>query len=473
MSVVKRLAKNVFSLFTGSFISQFIGLLVTVYIARRLGAHQFGVLAFAVAFVGYFKLITDWGITTLAIRNVARERSLTRKYAGSIVVIQLLFSLVAFLVLVIFTGLFHFSPLKNRLIILYGIAFFSTAISLSWVFNAHEKMEYQSLLQVMGRIFYFAGVVLFLHYLSSVIVIPLAYILSSLIVGIVSFWLFSRFFGKISLDKDFNYWKKFIISALPLGGSYIAVYLYYHFDTVMLSFMKGDTVVGWYNASYKIIFVVFSLAGFYSQAIFPVFSKQFKVSVADLKSTFQRSVKLMTIVSIPLAIGGIILARPLISLIFGSDYVNGVRAFQILSCVVIFTYIGRVYYAGLLSCDKQKAYFKIVISCAVINLVLNLILIPPFSLNGAAMATAITEGTSLLLCYYVFGKIVKVAIMKYISKPLIASLIMGVILYLIKGWNLFLSALLGVVIYSVFLFLIKGITIEEINKVKVALFAGR
>lgn len=466
MSSVQRVAKNVFSLFTGHLISQLLGFCVIVYVARKLGANQFGVLVFTAAFVSYFKLLTDWGVTTLAIRDIAREKRLTQEYAGSITVIGLFFSVIAFLILFIITKLLHFSQLKNQLILLYGIAFFPTVLNLSWVFNAHEKMEYQGLLQVVGAIFYFIGAFLFLYYLPSAIVIPLAYIASSLIVSLISLLLFLRFFGKPRLKIDLNYWKNFIISALPFGASLIATLIYYNFDTIMLSFMKGDTVVGRYNAAYKIIFVLLALVTFYAQAIFPIFSQRSKVYLAELSSIFRQSVKLIVVVSIPLVVGGMMLAPVLISTFFGAEYANAIPAFQILICSITFAYLGRIYYTGLLSCEKQSIYLRIVILSAAINLVLNFILIPPFSLYGAAIATLTTEALSFLMCYQVFQKVSKVPILKYISKPLIASAFMGAILYLARSWNLFFSTTLGIIIYFTFLFLIKGITVEEIKKVK-------
>ena len=458
----KRVIKNTFVLFAGSISAQIIGFFTTVYIARKFGSNLFGTLSFVQAFVGYFGILTNFGIGTIAVKEVSRDKKLTQEYAGSLILINTIFSLLAFSLLFTITYFIHFDYFKKWLIILTGLSFFAGTINVSWVFNAHEKMEYSAILQTIGSILYLSGIYIVLSKLNSVLVIPIISFICYILVGIISIGLFIKFFGKLKLKFDFKYWQNLIISALPLGCSSIMVRIYYNLDTVMLSFMQNDTVVGWYNASYKIILMLISLAGFYFNAIFPILAKQYKTSLESFQSVLQKSARIMVILSLPLGIGGTILAGPIMNCIFGIEYSSGILAFQILLWAVCIIYISMVYGNTLIACDKQKELFKIVSCAAMTNLIANFLLIPKFSLYGAAIATVIAEGVAFFLSFRELSKIVRVPFIKYIPKPLCASLFMGIVLFFIKNWNVFLLIIIGFVIYFMILFLLKDIFIKNL-----------
>lgn len=466
MSTVRRVTKNIFSLFSASVICHLIAFLITVYIARKFGVVTFGILAFAMAFVGYFGILTDLGIGTLAVREVARDKKLSQEFGGNIIVLRLLFSVAAFLILLLATKLLQFPFLKSWLIVLYGLAFFVSALHTTWIYSAHERMEYRALLETLSSIIYAAAVFLILSRYFSILAIPIANLLAGFLTALVGFYLFWKFFGRIKLKINFNYWKSFVISALAVGISAMMIRIYYNFDTIMLSFMKGDAAVGWYNAAYRIILVLIELGTFYFTAIFPILSSRYKTSLESLQSILQKSVKLTVAVGLPLGIGGTILARPMMDLIFGVQYTKGILAFQILIWAVVIGYVSMIYANSLLACDRQKQLLKIVTIGAFINLGANFILIPRFSIYGAAAATVFTEIVIFSLAYLELRKIVKVSFANYLLKPLLASLIMGIMLFFLRSLNFILLFFAGLFVYLIFLFLFKAVTREDIDLVK-------
>ncbi|MBN1383297.1 MAG: flippase [Elusimicrobia bacterium] len=466
MSTARRLAKNIFSLFTGSFISNVLRMTVTVYIARRFGADTFGMLMFASALIGYFGFFTQFGIPYLGMREIARDKGLTQEYAGSIIVIRMLFSLICFLILI---GIIFFIPMsvtKAWIVVLYGLALFPIAADVVWVFQAHEKMEYRTLLETISSGLYVVLVFVIIGFWKNIILIPILHFISMLAATLTGFYIFYRFFGKLKIRPDFKYWRAFSISALPMGLSGFMYMLYMRFDTILLSVIKGDTAVGFYNAPYKIILFLISFSGFYVTAIFPILSREYKQSLQRLQSLAQRSVRLMATVSVPAAVGGIFLAKPIMDLVFGVDYAEGILAFQILSLTASVIFLYNVFSNILLACDRQTIHLKIVIIMAVVGLSLDFLLIPRFSLYGAAAATVIAQICGLYFSYKEVRKFISVSVLTSIWKPLIASLVMGIVLYFLSGLSVLMLIPAGAAAYFIFLIIIKGINREDIVTMK-------
>jgi len=466
VSTVRKVAKNLVFLSSAKIVSQIILFLVIIYLARVLGPANFGKINFAQAIVLYFMWIVNLGLTTLGIREVARDKNNIDNYVGNIVPLRLTLALFSFLLLLVFVSLIPKSTEIKYLIVFYGLSLYSSALLLEWLFQGIEKMEFVGISRILDKFFY--GILIFLLVKSSrqLLLIPYLWLGGSLIAAGFLLYIFVRQFGKIRLRFNFPLWKDLVKRALPMGTAFIMIQLYYNFDTIMLGFMKGDEVVGWYNAAYKIVFLVLAFIPIFINVIFPVMSKYYKESREKLQVLISSSTKLLSTVALPLGVGGTILAKPIMDFLYGESFNNGIIGFQILIWSVVIIYIRCTYEQSFLACDEERRYLFGVLLGAFANICLNIILIPPFSLKGAAIATVISE---LVLSGYMlsyFRIVNRVKIVKYSLKPFIAATFMGFILYYFRGLNLALSISIGISSYLFFIFLLKGITYKEIAQLK-------
>lgn len=191
-------------------------------------------------------------------------------------------------------------------------------------------MEYTGLLSIINPIIYFVGVFVILHYSNSILIVPAMQLAASLLTVFLSLLLFIKLFNFPAIKINLNYWKTFLSSAIPIGISIIFVRVYYNIDTIILSFMKGDEVVGWYNAAYKIILVLIGFSEFYFASIFPILSQQFKESRQKLDYICKTSMRFLIIIAVPLGLGGIILAESIINSVFGVSMLNAFQHFRFL-----------------------------------------------------------------------------------------------------------------------------------------------
>ncbi|NMC59539.1 MAG: oligosaccharide flippase family protein [Candidatus Methanofastidiosa archaeon] len=151
MSSAQKIAKNTGVLLLSRIVCYVLGFIYVIYSARYLGAANFGILSFAIAFTGIFEVFVDLGLNSLATREVARNKSLAIKYINNIIVIKTILSILNFLIIAILVNLLGY-PLQTievvYLLTLYLILFNFSSMFFS-IFQAFEKMEYQSLGQII------------------------------------------------------------------------------------------------------------------------------------------------------------------------------------------------------------------------------------------------------------------------------------------------------------------------------------
>jgi len=467
VSSVRRTIKNFFSLLIAHIISQAILFLVVVYLARTLGAANFGELTFSQAVVLYFTLIANLGLTTLGIREVARNKDRIGDYVGNILSLRLVLALFSFFLLLAFVSSIHKTTQVKYLITFFGLSLFSSALWLGWLFQGVEKMGFIAFSRILDSSFYGMLVFLLIKNSQQILVIPFLWVGGNCLATLFLIYIFLKRFGKPRLRFDFSFWKNMLRRALPMGAAFIMIQIYYNFDTVMLGFMKSDEIVGWYNAAYKIILFIWAFIPIFVNAIFPLMSRYYKESKEKLQILISSATKLMSSIALPLGIGGTILARPIMSFLYGEEYIKGVIAFQILIWTVAIISIRCSYEQSFLACDREKRYLLGVIIGAATNIILNLILIPYFDLKGAAIATVISEFVFSLYMFSYFKIVSRVKMVKYLLKPFLAAAFMGFFVYYFRGLNLFFSLLMGIAVYLIAILLLKGITREELRELKV------
>src|SRR5439155_1413157 len=167
--------------------------------------------------------------------------------------------------------------------------------------------------------------------------------------------------------------------------------VYYHMDTLFLGLMRTDAEVGRYTAAYKIILVTYALGGAFPQMVFPALARAFHEGEAQARQVFGFALRITLLAAFPIAAGGALLADDMLRWIYAPDYAPAGPAFRVLLATLFFMLAGNLYGSTVLACDRQRRYLVVVTVGAVLNTVLNLILIRRYGMLGAAGATLATE----------------------------------------------------------------------------------
>jgi len=471
MRTAQRIAKNSGVSFLAQVISYILSFFFFMYTARYLGADDFGILSFALALAAILGAFSDLGLRQITTREVARDKSLAKKYLSNVVGMKIILVVIVSAGLVILVSILNYPQKTKYAVYLIGLSIVFTAFLQMFygLFQAHEKMEFEAIGNILRNSLLLLIAILIIAVKSSVLMFALSYSLIELLILGYAVGIYLWKFGGMKLEADIDFWKATLKHALPFGLTAVFGMINNWISTVMLSAMKGDVVVGWYNAAYRIVSISLFIPGIFMAAIYPVMSIFFRSSPSSLRPSLEKSFKYLTILGIPIGIGTMLLAKRLILVIFGAEYTNSTIALQILAWSSVFIFMYNAFANLLNSINKQIIITKVMGICLGVNVVLNLILIPKYSLIGASIITALTQLIALLFIfiwssrigYSVFRKVFA----NIIAKVVISSASMGI--FIIYFHNLTLLALIpsAAFLYFIMLYIIGGIDKEDINLV--------
>ena len=474
MNATQNLFKNIGSLFTSQVLGYIITLIFTIYLVRYLGVQNYGVLSFALALISMLGIFADFGLNTLMTREIVRDNFLTNKYLNNLFSIKLLMVSILMIFVVLFVKILTY-PSEMAYILIFMMVFliFSTFSNFfAALFQAYEKLEYQSIASVLNSILMLIGVLILIYYNSSLVLFTILYAVVAGLILIYYLFISSKIFNfltpKIVVDWDF--WKPTIKTAAQFGLIGVFVTIYIWIDSIMLSFMQGNEAVGLYNAAYRIVLILLFIPTVINSAIFPVMSRVYVSSVDSLEKIVEKYFKFMILIGIPMGVAITLLSNQIIILVFGEAFIKAAPALQILIWATVLSFGNAAFVQLFQSTNKQILLTKITFLGMIINITLNFILIPKFSYIAASFNTLVTEFIILALVMimaYRAGYITKrKKLVKDSIRIAISSLIMGLFIWEFKDLNLFILIFISSAIYLIILFIIGGVDNEDIEIIK-------
>jgi len=459
MSSVKRIAKNTGILFVSNIVSKFFGFVYTIYMARYLGAEGFGILSFALAFTGMFGVLADMGLQPLTVREVARNTELSGKYLGNIAVIKSILGIITFILIVLAINLMNYPA--ETVYVVYLIAFYVLINSLNGMFysiyQGHEKMEFVGIGGILNSSLMLLGVFIAMYFGFNVEGFAYIYLISGTGVLLYNLIISTWKFVKPKIEIDLKFWKELLKEAWPFALSGLFITVYYWIDSVMLSYMVGDLVVGWYNAAYRIILVFLFIPVMVNMVIYPIMSKYYTTSNKSLKIICEKYFKIMLMIGIPLGVLTTVFAKEIVLTIFGQDYHGTIIALKILIWGLVSIFANAPFVKLFESINRQSLVTKVTGFAMIMNIILNMLLIPKFSYIGASIATLITEFT---IAVFVIAIGIKLRYATFIDvlNSLIKLIICGILMFMyLKISMLFLGTIIpaisSLIVYSLLLYI--------------------
>ena len=243
----------------------------------------------------------------------------------------------------------------------------------------------------------------------------------------ISYGLANRVIGKTAPKFDFFFMKRLQIEALPLGIYVLINEVYSYTDTILLSVMRSDIEVGWYNGAYKIFegLAVFPLILY--QAMSPQLSRLYKTDVTNHQALAARTIKIGAMAAVLVVLSGIVAGRDLILFLFGPSYTESVPALEILLVTFFFVFLNMVFQMILITIDRQQAMPWMGLAGFGTIILASLILIPKYGHLGAAYAFLASECVLFLTGFlFLHRYCFRSWFLRSATKPLLAGfLILG------------------------------------------------
>lgn len=401
------------------------------YISRILDVDNIGKINFSNSIVNYFLLIAGLGISTYAIREgayIRNDKEKLNRFCNEIFTINIISTLVSYMLLLIIVYFNSKLQTYKLLIAIYSINIIGTTIGIDWLYSIYEDYGY---ITVRSIIFQIISLVLMFTFIKT----PQDYIkyvcilmISSTGSNILNYFN-SRKYIKLKITRSINI-KTHIKPILIIFISTIATTIYVNSDSTMLGFMCNNYIVGIYSVSAK-IYLIFK--SFVASSILVALPRLSNYIADKLKSDYEDKVnkiyRVLVILLVPITIGLYMTAEDIILIISGAAYISATSSLKILSIALFFSVIS-IYYTNtiLLPMKYEKEIMKITLISASINIILNIIMIPYYQQNGAAITTVVSEFIVCLMQYRIINKNMK---LKLKNNDLLISLLVGIAIILI------------------------------------------
>ncbi len=463
---LKRILKNISFSALSLLINRIGQIILLVFIARLTGAQGLGAYTLALSLIAVFGIITDLGLNSLIVREVAANKKLASKYLGNVSVLRYLLSLLSLTAIILITFLSHFPSSTKTIIYIIAVGnfFVTCGFGLRWIFQAFQKLEYEAYVNI-----FWGGSLTILGILALKLnfgILGLSWVqlaLSILSLVLIWFLVFKNFKG-FHLQIEPQFWKELLKEVTPFALSLIFMTICLNSDTLLLSWLKGEKAAGLYNAANKLILQVKNIPVILGPALLPALAEISVKKPVLLHSFLEKELVYLSALLVPVGLIVTILGDKIILWLYGTDFGSSVIILKILIWSAWFMVLYSSGLRALMAIKKVKNIAILTGSAMVVNLILNLVLIPVYSEKGAAFSVLATEIIICLGTFYLLKRELAFDFQKLLSpwgKIGLSNVLMGSFLLEFKELPLFIAILAAIIIYLFFLSVLKVIPLED------------
>lgn len=424
MSLLKREAiKAVSSLWLATLAGAGLAFVTQAILARLLLPEAYGVFSSSLSFVMLFVPLAGFGVAQFWLKTFGQEGWVARRWLkGSL-------KFIVYSTGLVFFGLITWAILGPHDFLTRGVlcllAFHVLAQVVLELVSSRLQLEekfqalaFWQLFPHFSRFVLVAMLGVFLSYDLDVMLGSLMYSLVALVMMPVGYYMlkpmFTNDFGLVGHDRkagDGNEvqksWKAVIALSWPFGLAAFAHLIYYQSDIVLLKYLDGDVSAGIYNIAFLVISAIYLLPGvIYQKYFLPKIHRWSVQEPARVKAVFEQGNIAMLLLGILFLIGIWIAADWGVALLFGTSYAEAAYVLKALSFSVPFMFVAFSAGAVLVTQNHMKLKVKLMLLVALLNVVLNLALIPSYGVMGAASATIISNALLATLYFYTAKRLV-------------------------------------------------------------------
>ena len=381
-------------------------LITMKYISSILHLENYGRFNFCSSILNYFLLFAQLGISNYVIREGAGVRDdnvKLQRLTNEVFTINFC-STVFSIILYIFMILTQ-TRLENErsILCILGIQLVLNVINVEWIYNIFEDFKFIALRNLCIQIISFICMIMFVKEKGDYLKYTLISAVSASL-GYYFNFLYSKRMVPIRIIVHPNF-KKHIGPILLLFFNSLAVLIYVNSDITILGIIESDSIVGIYSVSVKIYTIVKRIFQAVVIISVPRLSNYYTNSeMKKYRSLLRQMHNIVITIVIPMLFGLIMTAKNAILIVSGSEYLEGVNSLRILCLALIFSSLANYYISCvLLPLKNDKMILISTVISAIVNISLNLILIPKLSLDGAAITTVVAEGIVMILAYKASG----------------------------------------------------------------------
>lgn len=476
----KSLGLNAFFNGMRSVLSLIFPLITFPYISRVLSVSGIGIYNFSNTYVSYFILIAGLGIATYAVREGAKYRNQKEKieeFTSQVFSINIIATIVAYLLL--FLSLVIFKNLNNYVtcILIFSLQILFTTLGTEWIYTIYEDYAYITIRSIAFKILSIIILFILVRKPSDYLWYATITVLAAVGSNILNF-IHARSFINIRLTLNIK-WCYHLKPIMIIFASAVAITIFTASDTTILGILKNDYAVGIYSTSAKIYQITEGLLSAILTVTIPRLAMLWgQKRRSEYNDVLIRVINTLGILVLPASVGLIMLSREVVLIIAGYKFLPSVNSLRIITWAMIFSIFAWIFSdCVLIPVKRESKVLRNTLITAVINVILNFILIPSMSYDGTSLSTVIAEFSVMVMNGYSCRDIIKPIIFKKETLKNLFESIIGcigiVIVCLLCQWGLhsmiwktIFSMVLSVPMYGAILILLGNeIAISMLNNV--------
>ncbi len=469
-SGVAKVARNSLAPIILNLFNRGIDMAFAMVMYRVLSQEAVGIYNFAIVLFIAFDIFTNFGLDLFLIREAAQQRRRAGHYLYNSSFFRLVLSLAGVpllagaLLLWQSSGVEAISADGLLAIGLLYLGLFPASLSkgMTSLFYANEQAERPAAIATITTLnkAVFGVIVLLLGH--GIVGLAAVSILNNLLTLAVLVWAGRRLIGRIyNLRPDGKLIREMVGESFPLMLNHFLATIFFQIDIVILQAIKGAATVAQYSTAYKWLLAINIVPAFFTQALFPVMSRQAKDDLPALRRSYTFGIKLLFAMTLPLALLLTALAEPLTLILGGTRYLpQGAMALQLMIWSIPLGWMNSLTQYLLIALGRQRLITRAFALAVAFNIVANIIFIPQYGFRAAALTTIASELVLFLpFMILVRGSLPGINVPRLLWRPLLAFAVM-LLVFLLLGQGV-TALIVAVLVYGSVLLLLRPLDEAE------------
>jgi O-antigen/teichoic acid export membrane protein len=393
-----RLTRSFLNLAAGETVARVLAFIAMLIVARRLGPAMYGVIGVTSGIMLYLNQIADAGAELAGVPVVARRQDKLSELVSSTLSVRLLIAAVL-TVIVVAIGLFAFPQPDGSILAIYALGLTFVALGTRWVFIGKQQAAWVAAARIGGELTALVVIVATLRGVGDVAMVPIAALIGGAVAASMMLAGLRGLGIRPRLTSDRQPSQELLARGPHLVGFTLLGLVLFNADLIFLRFVSGQAAAGYYAAAYTFIAFAANLSVAWAHSVMPSLAREERGGDdRHHNDVYGTAMLLAYAVALPVAVGGILTATPLIQLIFGDNYLPAAPALAWLLPAVPIAATREIAVVALIgAAGGERRLIRINATCAIFNIAILVPVVPAFGLVGAAAVTTVTEVLRLFL----------------------------------------------------------------------------
>jgi O-antigen/teichoic acid export membrane protein len=460
--LVGRAIVNTTMVLAARVVSRLVALVMVIVLARHLGDAAYGRYTTLIAYSALVSVLADLGLSPLYTREAARSPDRIPEFLATLLSGKVALAVAAALVMAIALATANLGGLAVPGVALLLLT--SYASLLRNTFYARGRVEFEAV-AILAEIAIQSGLILAgARTGAGVAFFVWAYAASYGFTCVYSLAVITAFgLGRPRVGFDLALLRRWLRLALPFAVGAFLTNLYFRADVPILQHFRPFQEVGWYQFAYKPFEALQFVPLAVQATVYPLLAVYYRDSRERLGLTYARFFKILVVLGWPLTVGTFVLAFPVGRLF--KLFPQSIPSLRILALAIVFLFANSAFTAMLYAIDRQDLFARTTGIAVVVNVALNLLLIPFFGYLAASAVTVVTEAAFSAAGWWYVARVERLAWLRVSWRTLLAGLLMGAAVFPLSNRAIYLSVPVGAAVYGGALWALRAVRREEVDMV--------